>query len=128
MIHKTLHRKLTFKQPKPGMSSDAPDKLAVPALLVIPVVVKIIIQIQVCFSLHNNLHLFIMLNGMFDSSGILPDEACAPDQCVTNAVCTDSKCACNTGYIATPTSTPTSCESEYTYMKELDAINALNLT
>jgi hypothetical protein len=38
------------------------------------------------------------------------------------------KCACKTGYEATPTVTSTSCESEYTYMKELDSINALNLT
>ena len=57
-----IHAILTTQ--RPGMSSDAPDKLAVPALLVIPVVVKIIIQIQVCFSLHNNLHLFVMLHVM----------------------------------------------------------------
>jgi hypothetical protein len=36
------------------------------------------------------------------------------------------KCACNTGYEATPTATPTSCESEYTYMNELDDINVSN--
>ena len=110
------------------MSSDAPDKLAVPALLVVPVVVKIIIQIQVCFSLHNNLQLFIMLNGLFDSSGKKPAEDCALYQCVANAICStpNNKCACNTGYRATPTSNPTSCESEYTYMKELDEINVSN--
>ena len=39
-----------------------------------------------------------------------PDEACAADQCVANAKCS-TKCACNTGYTATPTTNPTSCES-----------------
>ena len=109
------------------MSSDAPDKLAVPALLVVPVVVKIIIQIQVCFSLHNNLQLFIMLNGLFDSSGKNPAADCTGDQCVANAACNSgNKCACNTGYTEIPTTNPTSCKSEYTYMKELDEINVSN--
>ena len=110
------------------MSSDAPDKLSVPALLVIPVVLKLIIQIQAYFSLHNNLHLFVVLHVNVDSSGKKPGEECASYQCVANAICsaTSNTCACNTGYEATLTATPTSCESEYTYMKELDDINVSN--
>jgi hypothetical protein len=56
-----------------------------------------------------------------------PGEACASDQCVANAMC-NTTCTCNTGNKATPTSAPTSCESEYTYMKELDEIKSLKLT
>jgi len=68
-----------------------------------------------------------MLNDMFYSSGKKPGEACASHQCVANAMCsaTHNTCACNTGYKATPVSDPTSCE--YTYMKELDAINVSKL-
>jgi hypothetical protein len=58
-----------------------------------------------------------MLNGMFDSSGKAPGATCSTaGVCVTNAMCSTT-CTCNTGYTATPTTTPTSCESEYTYMK-----------
>ena len=54
---------------------------------------------------------------MFDSSGKAPGATCSTGQCVTNAMCSNTTCTCNTGYTATPTTTPTSCESEYTYMK-----------
>ena len=56
----------------------------------------------------------------FDSSGTCtlrkkPGEGCASDQCVVNAMCsaTNNTCACNTGYEATPTATPTSCENSH---------------
>jgi hypothetical protein len=55
-----------------------------------------------------------------------PGEACASDQCVANAMC-NTTCTCITGNKATPTSAPTSCESEYTYMKELDEINVFKI-
>jgi hypothetical protein len=70
-----------------------------------------------------------MLNDMFYSSGKKPGEARASDQCVANAICsaaTNNTCACNMGYKATPASDPTPCE--YTYMKELDAINVSKLS
>ena len=57
-----------------------------------------------------------MLNGMFDSSEKAPGATCDTGECVTNAKC-NATCICNTGYTATPTTTPISCQSEYTYMK-----------
>ena len=40
-----------------------------------------------------------------------PGVACSiTDECVTNAMC-NTTCTCNTGYTATPTTTPTSCQS-----------------
>ena len=39
-----------------------------------------------------------------------PNEPCESGQCVANAMC-NTTCVCNTGYAATPTATPTSCQS-----------------
>ena len=39
-----------------------------------------------------------------------PSEICESGQCVANAMC-NTTCTCNTGYAATPTATPTSCQS-----------------
>lgn len=63
------------------------------------------------------------------NSGKKPDEeGCAADGCVTHATCNTNsnptKCQCDTGYTATPTTTPTMCKFKLNCNKlEMNGIN-----
>lgn len=66
---------------------------------------------------------------LISNSGKKPDEeGCAADECVTHATCNTksnpTKCQCDTGYTATPTTKPTMCKFKLNCNKlEMNGLN-----
>lgn len=49
----------------------------------------------------------------FVIAGNYPDANCGGDECVINASCVETKCACDAGYIPSPTVSPTMCRFNF---------------